>query len=341
MVAALRPAWTVRGVERSEHGTDFVATLDVETPTGDRRVVLKATTADLVDPEVARSEPRLFEFVASETQIPVPDVYGFCDAHDDLPAPFYLAEHVPGETYEGDASALSAAAQRRVIEAAAEHLAALHECGPLPAVGTVGVHDGDLAVLDTDDHPRYEDDREQLHDDCMETIDALEDGGYFPELAEDPRRFADLADDLRAHVEETVRALSEPDPPTYCHWDYRYGNLLVDPDTGATNAVLDWANLSAREPANNLANAEFHLLDADDPDESTLEARRDLFRRTYRDARSDDWAFTDAVRDRIAAYEFGARLGAMACLPLWYRDATPAERDAVEAEHREFVHERI
>jgi hypothetical protein len=42
----------------------------------------------------------------------------------------------------------------------------------------------------------------------------------------------------------------------------------------------------------------------------------------------------------MAAYEFATRLGAMACLPLWHEDATPAERDAVEADHRAFVRNR-
>jgi aminoglycoside phosphotransferase (APT) family kinase protein len=341
MVATHRPNWQVRGVERSEHGTDFVATLTVDTPAGGRRVVLKATTADLVDPAVARAEPRLFEFVSRETAIPVPDVYGFRDAHPDLPAPFYLVEYVRGETFENDVSPLSAAAQRRVVETAGEHLAELHECGPLPGVGTVGVRDGDLAVLDTDDHPLYDDEREALYDTCMDAIDALEDGGYFPALADDPARFADLTDDLREHVDATVPALPEPDAPTYCHWDYRYGNLLVDPDTGETTAVLDWANLSASEPANNLANVEYHLLDGDEASDATVAARRQRFRDAYRDARTDDWALTDDVRERMAAYAFATRLGAMACLPLWHEDATPAERDAVEATHRERVRDRL
>ena len=341
MVDALRPTWTVRAIERSEHGTDFVATVAVDTPSGGRRVVLKATTADLVAPAVARAEPRLLELAARETSIPVPDVHGFRDDHDRLPAPFYLLEHVRGETFEGDASALSERAQRRVIEAAAEHLADLHGCGPLPAVGTVGVRDGDLAVLDADDHPRYDDGRERLYDDCMEAIDALADGGFFPALADDRERFADLTDALREHVESTVPSLPEPDPPTYCHWDYRYGNLLVDPDTGATNAVLDWANLSATDPAGNLASAEYYLLDADDADDATVAARRERFRRAYEAARTDDWTFTDGVRERMAAHAFGTRLGAMACLPLWHEDATPAERDAVESDHRAFVRNRI
>lgn len=36
-------------------------------------------------------------------------------------------------------------------------------------------------------------------------------------------------------------------------------------------------------------------------------------------------------------YRLTARLDAMACLPLWYQDATPEERDERAAEHRAFV----
>ncbi len=340
MVDELRPAWTVEGVERADEGTDFVAVLDVATAASTRRVVLKATTNDWVDAEVARAEPRLLDLVGRETTIPVPDVYGYCDVHDALPTPFYLMEYVPGEALEGRADVLSEDAFARVVRDAGENLAALHDLGTLPAAGTVGVHGGDLAVLDTDDNPRYENGLEKTHEGCLEAIDTLDDGGYFPGVTEDRERFADLIPTLREHVDRTVPTLAPADDPRYCHWDYRYGNLLVDPDTGATNAVLDWANLSAAEPASNLASVEFHLLDADDPDDATLAARRRTFRDAYASARDADWAFTDAVRERMAFYEFGNRVGAMACFGLWHEDATPSEREAIEADHRSFVRDR-
>ncbi|WP_323676500.1 phosphotransferase [Halorubellus sp. PRR65] len=340
MVRELRPGWTVERVERAADGTDFVATLDVSTSTGDRRVVLKATTATWVDAEVARAEPRLLERVGRETTTPVPDVYGYRDAHDALPAPFYLLEYVPGAALEGEADVLDEPAVRRLLRAAGENLAALHDLGTLPGVGTVGVRDGDLAVLDTDDNPRAENGLEKAREDCLAAIDSLDDGGFFPGVTDDRERFADLQSVLRAHVERTVPTLPAADDPRYCHWDYRYGNLLVDVDTGATNAVLDWANLSAAEPASNLASAEFNLLDAGDPDDATLAARRRTFRDAYAAARDDGFAFTDAVRERMAFYEFGERVGAMACFGLWHQDASPSERAAIEADHRAFVRER-
>lgn len=56
MVAEIEPEWRVTAIERSPHGTDLVAILDVRTPER-QSVVLKATTADFVDPIVARSDP--------------------------------------------------------------------------------------------------------------------------------------------------------------------------------------------------------------------------------------------------------------------------------------------
>jgi len=340
MVRTIEPGWSVESVERSDYGTDFVATLDVRTDGGGRTVVLKATTADLVDPEIARSEPRLLDLADGETSIPVPTVFGYRDEHEAYPAPFYLMEHVDGENFEDDPHGLSPAARERVIREAGENLAELHELGPLPAFGGVGVEDGQLAVLDRGDHERYDDGREWLLNGFEETLDALDDGGWFAELADDPERFVDLVPELREYVREAVPELPSLDRPTYCHWDYRYGNLLVDPETGATRAVLDWANLCAAEPAYNLAKAECHLLSPeDDGDERTGELRR-LFRRAYADAR-DEWSFDADTRKRMKLYELEWRLGAMGCLPLWHEDATPADRDERAAEHRAFVERYI
>lgn len=336
MVAALTDGWRVTGIERSAHGTDFVASLDVETPGGARGVVLKATTADLVPAPVARAEPRLLELVGRETPIPVPAVHGYRDAHPEYPAPFYLMDHVDGANYEDDPTALGPAARERVVREAGRNLAALHELGPLEACGRVGVVDGQLAVMDPADHPSYGDYREAFLAHTGDALDALLDGGYFPERAEKPERFADLVPGVRAFLTEAVPALPEPAPPTYCHQDYRYGNLLVDPESGETRAVLDWANLGAADPAYNIASAESLLFDADEDGPERAATLRRALRDAYADAR-DGWTFDGDVRERLRVYRLGCRLHAMACLPLWYEDATTAERDERAAEHRAAV----
>lgn len=336
MVEALQPEWHVNAIERSPHGTDFVAVLDVSTPGGPQTVVLKATTADLVDPVIARSEPRLLELVGRETTIPVPTVFGYRDDHETYPAPFYLMDYVEGENYEGQAADLPLDVRERVSREAGRNLAQLHALGPLPAAGRIGVRDGRLAVLNTDEHPRFDDFREKLLADCEKTLDSLTSGGFFPDLADDPTRFADLVPAAREYVREAIPDLPEPEPPTYNHWDYRYGNLLVDPETGETRAVLDWANLSAADPAYNLAKVEAHLLTPETDDDARTETLRETFRTAYAETRGD-WSFDAATRERMAVYRLTDRLDAMACLPLWHQDATPAERDERAAEHRAFV----
>lgn len=336
MVASLRPEWTVDSIRRSEHGTDLVAFLDVSKPSGRSDAVLKATTADFVTPEIARSEPRLLDLVGRETTIPVPQVFGFADSHPEYPAPFYVMERVSGRNYEGRPADLDAAARERVVAETGRNLAQLHDLGTLPRVGRVGVRDGELAVLDGE-HGRVEDFRAWLRADIEEGLDALADGTYYPDLAVEPERFVDLVPALREELGARLASLTEPALPRYCHWDYRYGNLLVDPGTGATRAVLDWANLLAAEPAYNLAKTESHLLDPGAADSTERAATlRELFRDAYA-AERDDWAFTAAIEERIETYRLKCRVDAMACLPLWLQDATPAERDERERQHRAFV----
>jgi aminoglycoside phosphotransferase (APT) family kinase protein len=146
--------------------------------------------------------------------------------------------------------------------------------------------------------------------------------------------------ELRDHLRERVPALSAPDEPTYCHWDYRIGTLLIEPESGETRAVLDWANLSSAEPVYNLANTEFSLLNPL-PDGPQLTSRlREAFRTAYAEARTD-WSFDEQTCDRIEVYRLVCRLGAMGCLPLWYQDASPEERTERATEHRTAVNQYL
>lgn len=340
MVEALEPDWVVDSIERSPHGTDFVAILDVQTARQKRSVVLKATTADFVDPIIARSEPRLLTLVGQETSIPVPTVFGYCDDHERFAAPFYLMEFIDGVNYEGQDNDPPLSVRETIIREAGQNLAELHELGPLPASGKVGVQENQLTVVDSDEYPRFDDFRDMILADSEETLDSLASGELFPELAEDPTRFADLVPDLREYLRDVVPSLQEPDQPTYCHWDYRIGNLLIEPESGATQAVLDWANLSAAEPANNLAQTEFYLLNPEEDGTRQTERLRGIFRNSYSKARTE-WAFDEATRERMDVYHLVCRLGAMACLPLWYRDESAEKRDKRASEHRSFVEQYL
>jgi aminoglycoside phosphotransferase (APT) family kinase protein len=335
MVRACRPEWRATGHERAEEGTDFVAFVDCETPAGPRETVLKATTAGFVRPEVARAEPRLYELVGRETSIPVPEVYGAVDAHDEFPTPFYLLERVGGENHEADPTALPADVRGRVCRDAGANLAELHDLRTFDRVGSIGIRDGDLAVVPNDEGGPYTDGREWFRDGVDSTLDALADGTYFPDLATEPGRFADLVPALREAFDDRLTAMPVPAPPRFCHWDYRWGNLLLDSETGETRAVLDWANLSTADPAYNLACVEYHLLH-DGDDEATRERHRTALREAYAAGR-EDWAFDTSVTERMDTYALLKRCDAMACLPLWHEEKDRAGRARVERVHREAV----
>lgn len=336
MVEVIEPEWSVDAIKRSVHGTDLVANLEVRTPEGALKVVMKATTADFVDPIVARSEPRFLELLGQETSIPVPTVYGYRDEHPDFPAPFFLMSYEEGTNFEHQFDELGPEARGTVLREAGEYLADLHRLGPLPNYGKIGVQSGELTVLDTDEHSQSDDFREKLLADVEGTLDSLTGGGFFPKLADKPDRFADLVPPLREYLRETIPDLPEPEPPTYDYWDYRYGNLLLDSETGEAQAVLDWANLSADDPAYNLTKVEGNLLTPERDSDTRTATLREIFRSAYA-ASCEGWTFDAATRERMRIYRLTDRLDDMACLPLWYQNAPPEKRDERAAEHRAFV----
>lgn len=340
MVHSLQPSWGIEAVTRAANGTDFVASVDVQTPNGPSTTVLKATTADHVSPETAFAEPRILEFIGRKTSIPVPTVFGYCDEHNDYPTPFYLMAHVEGENYEGRVSDLSKTARTEILHEAGRNLAELHTLGPLPRSGRIGVVDGELAILDTDEFSSHESFHERLLASYEGNLDSLATGGYFANLADDKNRFTDLVPPLRQYLQETIPKLPAPEPSTYSHEDYRYGNLLIEPTTGRTQTVLDWGIFSSAPPAYNLANTEPLLLTPDVDSVEKTDELRQTFRRSYAERRPE-WSFDDATLRRMEVYRLTCRIDAMACLPLWHQDATPSERDERAAEHRDYVRQYI
>lgn len=325
MVAAVEPSWSVADVRPAEEGTASVFFLRVETPAGDREVVLKVFSGT-VSPRTARSEPRLLGLVDDETTIPVPEVVGFADEHPDLPAPFFLAERLHGENGSGRFGELSTEALERVLSEAGAHLAELHELRSFDRFGRVGVANDALAVVGDGCEPaeRWSD---WLLADVEDTLAKLE-----------RSRFDDLVTPLREHVRESIPALDGPETASLVHWDYRLGNLLLDPESGETTAVLDWASLVAGDPAYNLATVEDHNVNWQTRDVVLRRRLRDRFRGAYAARRTDSLG---EFRARKRLYHLCNRLDAMVCLPEWYANADEAIRDERAAEHRAFVRDYL
>ena len=329
MVDAVAPDWRIARVRSSDEGSPDVFFLTVDVPEGRRETVLKTCAGDAVPDAVARAEPRFLELLESETEIPTPKVVGHVDRHPDLPAPFFLAERLPNESGAGRFRDLSTDALERVLADAGRHLAELHEVRSFDRFGQVGVADGDLAVVDEGhgSHDRWTD---WLLADAEVTLDGLEGG-----------RFDDLVPPLREYLRDAVPALDGPEEASLVHWDYRLANLLVDPETGETTGVLDWADLVAGDPVYNLVTVEDHNINWQTRDVVLRRRLRDRFLAAYDARRPGGRPTGDDYRHRKRVYHLCHRLNAMACLPDWYADASESVTDERAGEHRTFVREYI
>jgi aminoglycoside phosphotransferase (APT) family kinase protein len=329
MVREIRPEWSVREAAPAAEGTDVVYFVTAETPDGPRECVLKACR--FLDPRAFRPEPYLMELLARRTAVPVPDVVGAVDDHPDLPAPFYLMERCDGEVREGEASELPADPIDRVARDAGRYLAALHALGEFEAFGTVvlardadarepGLRTGDR-VLTTDDSAAdsWRSHVEEIADDCLGDLN---------------ERFADLEAELREFVEPRFDALDGEFTPVFGDDDYRLGNLLVDPETGETRAVLDWGNASTVEPHYNLVLVEQYLSGWAPHDDTRRERVRAALRAGYREEGEIGFDFNGERRDLYLAV---TRLFPLVWFSLWYDGATEAEREAAAEKHRRAV----
>ncbi|WP_435179982.1 phosphotransferase family protein [Halorussus sp. AFM4] len=348
MLREVRPEWSLREAAPADGGTDLVYFLDVETPDGPRECVLKA--CEFLDPEAFRPEPYLLTLADRRTSIPVPSVLGAVDDHPDLPAPFFLMERRDGEVRENGARELPADAMERIARDAGRWLGELHGLGEFErfgpirlardverepgrdgtdgtdeTAGSIAVDGRTLAVGDaaTDS---WRDRVESTADDCLDDLRG---------------RFADLEPDLRAFVEDRLDALPDgraPDggvAPVLGHDDYRLGNLLVDPATGETRAVLDWGNAHAMEAQYNLVVAEQYL--------SGWAAHGDPLRERVGTALREGYEETgelprdpDAERRR-ELYLAVTRLFPLGWFSLWYGDFPESEREAVAERNRRAV----
>jgi hypothetical protein len=87
-VQLIEPTCDVVGATSAEHGHHIVYFLILATGDGKQRAVLKATP-DGKSP-VCGEEARMQAILDAHTAIPIPEVFGVVDSHDDLPAPFLL-----------------------------------------------------------------------------------------------------------------------------------------------------------------------------------------------------------------------------------------------------------
>lgn len=174
-------------------------------------------------------------------KVPKPLVY-VGEEDSPMQAPFYVMERVPGLILRNRPPkdvALTPERMRRLSESFVDQLVALHALD-LDATGlrAFGKPEGYLARQVAGWTERYQ----------RAKTDEL------PEMEH-------VAAWLAAHV--PAEAL-----PALIHNDFKYDNLVLDPDTLAVRAVLDWEMATVGDPLSDLGMALAYWIQADDPEEA-------------------------------------------------------------------------
>lgn len=254
MVHEIRPGWTVTDATLADDGHTPVYLLSVETGTDSREVVLKATPDGQA--RGIGMEARLMAVLAAHTSIPVPTVHGAVETHGDLRAPFFLMAAVEGADLSfTETPTLPDAALERAARESGRYLAELHALDAVDAFGQVTVEGqapvGDRPPTDLDGLTVRE-----PTDAWPERLDAWVDDHLDALVGS---RFDDLVPPLEDHLSREVEALSGPFSPVLGRVDHGVHNLLLDAETGAVEAVLDWAFTLAVPPTYDLSCVEYVL----------------------------------------------------------------------------------
>ena len=176
------------------------------------------------------------------TDVPVPETLAVCRDLDVNGAPFYVMAHVPGVVLDSTDRAASMTLEAR--RSAGEHL--FDVLADLHAVDIDEVGLGDLARRDGYIERQVKRWTTQWEKSKTRELAAIDEVG---------RRLAD--------------GIPEQRGVSIAHGDYRFGNVLVDPDAGRVEAVLDWELCTLGDP---LADVGYVGVYWSDPGETQLRA---------------------------------------------------------------------
>ena len=256
-VQLIEPTWEVVDATPAEHGHHIVYFLNLVTKDGKQRAVLKATPNG--KSPVCGKEARMQAILDTHTAIPVPEVFGVVDEHDDLPAPFLLQSQLKGANYRGDIiQELSTSDVERLARSTGQYLAELHSLNAVDAFGIVSIKptetltgqrpssDLDQVVVDdaTDSWESYVDDS------ATQLVASLEN-----------TRFADEQERIEPVAEACAESLVGEFDPVITRIDHSIDNLLLNPETSEVTGMLDWEFCVAATAAYDLVFVVHSLVD--------------------------------------------------------------------------------
>jgi aminoglycoside phosphotransferase (APT) family kinase protein len=263
-------------------------------------------------------EPKLHEYVANRTDVPVPRILVFKQDPVVDARPYFVTERVHGENLSEQFATLSRETRSRVMRQAGGILGDLHSEIGFEAFGRLDLHNGRLIVRDWMGSWRE----------------------YFEQLTRthlsrlDNTPFADVTERARTQIEPALEVVPEDGVPRLVHDDFRPANLLFDPDAEEPiTAVLDWQDVLAALPEYNLAQTEFLFIDSSFSDPEIRQSLRTEFHEGYTEHRPMD--FEDGYAERRPLYQLSTLLWRMAGFDAVFDDDSGLVQARAEAQYRQ------
>lgn len=263
-------------------------------------------------------EPKLHEYVANRTDVPVPRILVFKQQPEVDVRPYFVTERVHGENLSEQFSSLSPEDRCRIMRQAGSILGDLHSEIGFEAFGRLDLHNGRLIVRDWIGSWR----------EYFEQLTRM----HLSRLDETP--FADVVDRAQNRIEPALEMVPEDGVPRLVHDDFRPANLLFEPESDQPiTAVLDWQDVLAALPEYNLAQTEFLFIDSSVTDPTVQEKLRSEFHEGYTAHRPMD--FEDGYADRRPLYQLSTLLWRMAGFDAVFADGSGLEQARAEAQYRQ------
>jgi len=263
-------------------------------------------------------EPKLHEYVANRTDVPVPRILVFKQEPAVDVRPYFVTERVHGENLSQEFASLSSEDRRRIMHQAGHILGDLHSEIGFEAFGRLDLHNGRLIVRDW--MGSWREYFEQLT------------RAHLSRLDETP--FADVRSRALEKIEPALEFVPADGVPRLVHDDFRPANLLFE--AGAQEpitAVLDWQDVLAALPEYNLAQTEFLFIDSSFTDPDVRESLRSEFHEGYTEHRPME--FEDGYADRRPLYQLSTLLWRMAGFEAVFDDDSGLVQARAEAQYRQ------
>lgn len=222
-----RPISRIRSCELITGGRSNL-TYRLSDTSGQRWIIRRPPTGPLLPrAHDMHREFRLLTALHTRTSVPVPEPIILCDDVQVIGVPFYVMAEVPGAVLRtpADARALSPGVRNAAADNAIGVLATLH-CVDIDAVGLADV--GRPGGYVSRQLQRW-----------LRQVEETNDRAVIPAVA---------------RQQHALTGATPPDTPSVLvHGDYRFDNLVIEPQRGSVRAVLDWEIATIGDPLADLA----------------------------------------------------------------------------------------